>query len=58
MARPVKVTTASVEVRAELRRRAKAPTSAHRDRFRANIILLRWPVVCESPNPIRMALII
>jgi transposase len=29
------------EVRAELQRRAKAPTSAHRDRFRANIILLR-----------------
>jgi transposase len=28
-------------VRAELQRRAKAPTSAHRDRFRANIILLR-----------------
>jgi hypothetical protein len=24
-----------------LQRRAKAPTSAHRDRFRANIILLR-----------------
>jgi transposase len=41
MARPVKVITASEEVRAELQRRAKAPTSAHRDRFRANIILLR-----------------
>jgi transposase len=41
MARPVKVITASAEVRAELQRRAKAPTSAHRDRFRANIILLR-----------------
>jgi transposase len=41
MARPVKVITASAEVRAELHRRAKAPTSAHRDRFRANIILLR-----------------
>ena len=40
MARPVKVITASAEVRAELQRRAKAPTSAHRDRFRANIILL------------------
>jgi transposase len=40
MARPVKVITASAEVRAELQRRAKAP-SAHRDRFRANIILRR-----------------
>jgi hypothetical protein len=41
MARPIKVITASLEVRAELQRRANAPTSAHRDRFRANIILLR-----------------
>jgi hypothetical protein len=41
MAPPVKVTTASEEVRVELQRRAKARTSAHRDRFRANIILLR-----------------
>lgn len=41
MARPVKVIIASEEVRAELQRRAKAPTSAHRDRFGANIILLR-----------------
>ncbi len=41
MARPVKVITASAEVRAELQRRANAATSAHRDRFRANIILLR-----------------
>jgi hypothetical protein len=40
MARPAKVITASAEVRVELQRRAKAPTSAHRDRFRANIILL------------------
>jgi transposase len=41
MARPVKVITASAEVRVELHRRANASTSAHRDRFRANIILLR-----------------
>jgi transposase len=41
MARPVKVITASAEVRTELQRRANASTSAHRDRFRANIILLR-----------------
>jgi len=33
--------TASVEVRGELERRAKAPTCACRDRFRAQIILLR-----------------
>jgi len=41
MARPIKVMTASDDVRAELERRAKAPTSAHRDRFRAQIVLLR-----------------
>jgi transposase len=41
MARPIKVVMASAKVRAELQRRAKASTSAHRDRFRANIILLR-----------------
>jgi transposase len=41
MVRPIKVITASAEVRAELQRRTNAPTSAHRDRFRANIILLR-----------------
>jgi transposase len=41
MARPIKVVMASTEVRAELQRIAKAWTSAHRDRFRANIILLR-----------------
>ena len=41
MARPVKVVEASEGVRAELERRAKAQTSVHRDRFRANIILLR-----------------
>src|SRR3974390_1545905 len=41
MARPVKVMTADNDVRAELERRAKASTSAHRDRLRANIILLR-----------------
>jgi len=41
MARPIKVTSASGDVRTELVRRAKASTSAHRDRFRAQIILLR-----------------
>jgi transposase len=40
MARPVKAITASKQVRAELERRAKASASAHRDRFRAQIILL------------------
>jgi hypothetical protein len=42
MARPIKVITAGAEIRAELHRRANALTSAHRDRFRAKIILLRW----------------
>ena len=41
MARPIKVITASEDARAELERRAKAATSAHRDRFRSKIILLR-----------------
>ena len=41
MARPIKVIIASEDVRAELQRRAKASTSAHRDRFRSKIILLR-----------------
>lgn len=41
MARPIKLVTASADVRAELQRRAKASTSTHRDRFRASIILLR-----------------
>ncbi len=41
MARPIKVLIASEDARAELERRAKASTSAHRDRFRSKIILLR-----------------
>ena len=41
MARPIKVLSVDAEIRAELQRRANAPTSAHRDRFRAKIILLR-----------------
>jgi transposase len=41
MARPIKRVTASGDVRAELERRAKASTSAHRDRLRAKIVLLR-----------------
>jgi len=41
MARPIKVLSASEDMRAELERRAKALTGAYRDRFRAQIILLR-----------------
>ena len=41
MARPIKALAASKEVRAELRRRANGRSTEHRDRFRAEIILLR-----------------
>ena len=41
MARPIKVLVTTDAVVSELQRRAKAPTSAYRDRFRAEIILLR-----------------
>ena len=41
MARPIKVLSASEEVRAELKRRANGRATEHRDRFRAKIILLR-----------------
>jgi len=41
IARPIKVLAASKGVRAELRRRANGRSSEHRDRFRAEIILLR-----------------
>ncbi len=41
MGRPIKVLEASDAVHGELRRRVNAPTSAQRDRFRAEIILLR-----------------
>lgn len=41
MARPIKFLKATEAVENELRRRVKAPTSACRDRFRAEIILLR-----------------
>ncbi len=41
MARPIKAMTANEDVRAELGRRAKASASAHRDRLRSQIILLR-----------------
>lgn len=41
MARPIKKLKASAADVAELRRRAKAATSPHRDRLRAEIILLR-----------------
>ena len=38
---PIKVLVTTDAVVSELQRRAKAPTSAYRDRFRAEIILLR-----------------
>lgn len=41
MARPVKTLTASMEVRAELKRRANSRTGEHRQRFRAWIVLHR-----------------
>jgi transposase len=41
MARPIKVPSASEDVRLELRRRANGRSSAHRDRIRAKIVLLR-----------------
>ena len=41
MARPVKVLSATDEVRAELRRRANGRANEHRERFRAGIILCR-----------------
>ncbi len=41
MVRPIKVIRAGDDVQAELNRRARAATTAHRDRFRAKIILLR-----------------
>ena len=41
MARPIKVLEAAEAVRRDLRRRVRAPTSAQRDRFRAEIILRR-----------------
>ena len=41
MARPIKVLAASKEVGAELRRRANGRSTEHRDRFRAEMILLR-----------------
>src|ERR1700742_1134387 len=41
MARPVKVLSATDEVRAELRRRANGRANEHRERFRAGIILRR-----------------
>jgi transposase len=41
VARPIKVLEAADAELSELRRRAKAPTSAYRDRLRAEIILLR-----------------
>ena len=40
MARRIEVLAASKEVRAELRRRANGRSTEHRDRLRAEIILL------------------
>jgi transposase len=55
MARPIKVLEASDAVCAELRRRAKAPTSTQRDRFRAEIILLRLDGLKEADVAARLA---
>jgi transposase len=41
MARPVKVLSATKEVRSELRRRANGRANPHRERFRAGIVLRR-----------------
>lgn len=41
MARPVKVLSATEEVRSELRRRANGRANEHRERFRASIVLQR-----------------
>jgi len=55
MARPVKVLEATEAVRVELRRRVKAPTSAQRDRFRAEIILLRLEGLKEADVAARLS---
>jgi len=48
MARPIKVLEATEAVCRELRRRVRAPTSAQRDRFRAEIILRRLDGLKEA----------
>jgi transposase len=55
MARPIKVLATTEVVRAELRRRVKAPTSAQRDRFRAEIVLLRLDGLKEADVAARLA---
>src|SRR5271157_4309493 len=55
MARPIKVLEATEAVRVELRRRVKAWTSAQRDRFRAEIILLRLDGLREADIAARLA---
>jgi transposase len=55
MARPIKVLKATEAVRRELRRRVRAPTSAQRDRFRAEIILLRLDGLKEADVAARLA---
>jgi transposase len=55
MARPVKVLSASDEVRAELRRRANGRANEHRERFRAGIILQRLQGVAIKEAAARMS---
>ena len=55
MPRPIKVLETTEAVRGELRRRVRAPTSAQRDRFRAEIILLRLDGLKEADVAARMA---
>src|ERR1700750_142747 len=54
MARPVKVLSAPEEVRAELRRRAHGQAHAHRERFRAGIILHRLDGVAIKDVAVRL----
>jgi transposase len=54
MARPIKVLEANEAVRGELRRRVKASTSTQRDRFRAEIILLRLDGLKEADVAARL----
>jgi transposase len=55
MPRRIKVLEATEAVRGELRRRVRAPTSEQRDRFRAEIILLRLDGLKEADVAARMA---
>jgi transposase len=55
MARPVKVLSASDEIRVELRRRANGRANEHRERFRAGIILQRLQGVAIKEVAARMS---